>query len=336
MRYDAAVIGAGPAGSFAASRLSSLGYKTVMIDPCDKKKVCAGILTAQYVRNYGINEVFAERKLKGVRISFHGINAEINYKQAVEYSIDRQVYDFFNINEAIDAGSELRRDLVSSLHEKDSYVEIRTKKGVIIAEYVILASGISDLSRRFGGTRTYAFCVQQKKDTNPDDYFEMDLFKGGYSWIAPKRDHVLTGTSSTTDYPDIPGEKALIPVGGPVKRTYSRRILLVGDAAGFVSPFEGEGLYYARRSGEIAAEVLSGVMSGENIIEDYERWWKKEFDFSALNVISGLLSRDRVLELFVSEIRDNGRFNKLVENILTEESKKLAIKDVSSLLKKLI
>lgn len=336
MIYDAAVIGAGPAGSSAASRLSSLGYRTVMIDPCDKKKVCAGILTSQYVKNYGINEVFVERKLKGVRISFHGITAEINYRHAVEYSIDRSIYDLFNINVAIDAGSELKRDLVSSLYEEDSYVRVRTEKGVVTAKYAILASGVSDLSRRFGGTRTCAFCVQQKKDTHPEDYFEMDLFKGGYSWIAPKRDHVLTGTSSTTNYPDIPGEKALIPVGGPVKKTYSRRILLVGDAAGFVSPFEGEGLYYARRSGEIAAEVLSGVMSGKNIIEDYEKWWKKEFDFSVLNMISGLVSRDRVLELFVSEIRDNERFNKLVENILTKESKKLDIKNVSFLLKKMV
>ncbi len=39
MRYDVAVIGAGPAGSFAAEKLSSLGHKTLIIDPCDKKKV---------------------------------------------------------------------------------------------------------------------------------------------------------------------------------------------------------------------------------------------------------------------------------------------------------
>ena len=335
MKYDVVVIGAGPAGSSAASLLSSLGHKTIMIDPCDNKKVCAGVLTAQYVRKYGVNEAFVERKLKGVRIAFRDVKAEINYRQAVEYSIDRQAYDNFNVNEAIAAGSELRKDLVTSLVENDSgvSVSVSTEKDVIDAEYAIIASGISDLSRQFGGTTKYAFCVQQKKDVEPDHYFEMDLHKDGYSWIVPKSDHVLTGTSSIIDYPDIPGEKGLIPIDGAVEKTFSSRILLTGDAAGFVSPFEGEGLYYARRSGEIAAEILSGVLSGKNKMKDYEDRWKKEFDFSTLDIISGLLSNDRALELFVREIRDNTRFHTLVEDILTKKKNKLSLTDTASFIK---
>ena len=335
MKYDVVVIGAGPAGSSAASLLSSLGHKTVMIDPCDEKKVCAGVLTAQYVRKYGVNEAFVERKLKGVRIAFRDVKAEINYRQAVEYSVDRQAYDNFNVNEAIASGSELRKDLVTSLVETDSgvSVSVSTEKETIDAEYAIIASGISDLSRQFGGTKNYAFCVQQKKDVEPDYYFEMDLHKDGYSWIVPKSDHVLTGTSSIIDYPDIPGEKGLIPIDGPVEKTFSDRILLTGDAAGFVSPFEGEGLYYARRSGEIAAEIISGVISGKDQMKDYEDRWKKEFDFSALDIISSLLSNDRALELFVREIRDNTRFHKLVEDILTKDSKKLSLTDAASFIK---
>src|SRR4030067_2886336 len=117
MKYDVAVVGAGPAGSASALKLSSLGYKTVLIDPCNKKKVCAGLLTAQYVRKYGINEDFIERKLKGSRISFHDIHAEITYRNAVEYSIDRESYDRFNLNEAINAGSELNKEAETSIKE---------------------------------------------------------------------------------------------------------------------------------------------------------------------------------------------------------------------------
>lgn len=337
MKYDVVVIGAGPAGSSAASLLSSLGHKTIMIDPCDNKKACAGVLTAQYIRKYGVgeNDVFVERKLKGVRVAFRDVKAEINYRQAVEYSIDRQAYDTFNVNKAIAAGSELRKDLATSLVETDSgvSVSIGIENETIDAKYAIIASGISDLSRQFGGTTKYAFCVQQKKDVDPDHYFEMDLHKDGYTWIVPKSDHVLTGTSSIIDYPDIPGEKGLIPIDGPVEKTFSDRILLTGDAAGFVSPFEGEGLYYARRSGEIAAEILSGVMSGKGQMKDYEDRWKKEFDFSTLDVISGLLSSDRALEMFVREIRDNTRFHALVEDILTKENKKLSLTDKASFIK---
>jgi geranylgeranyl reductase len=334
MKYDAAVIGAGPAGSFAAENLSTLGIKTLIIDPCDKKKICAGILTSQYAKRYEINEAFVERELKGVKISFHGIVAEITYRKAVEYSINRECYDSFNLAQAIGAGSELNKDLVLSVDEKDSFVGIKTKKEHILSDYVIIASGVSELSFSLGGAKKYAFCVQQEIDQKPGDYFEMELQRCGYSWVAPKKDYVLKGTSSPSGYPDIPGEKGLIPLE-PAKNTFSRRTLLAGDAAGFVSPFEGEGIYYARRSGELAAEVLSGAISGKNSLDIYEKSWKTEFDFSILKKLSLLLSNEIIQEAFVREIRDNEKFNKLVEAILTKE-KKFQIKDISALIKSLI
>ena len=335
MKYDVAVVGAGPAGSASALKLSSLGYKTLLIDPCIGKKVCAGILTAQYVRKYGINEDFIERKLKGIRISFRDIHAEIIYKKAVEYSINRESYDRFNLNEAIIAGSDLRKERVLSIEEKESSLLIRTKKVSILADYAIIASGISDLSQLSGGAKKFAFCVQDKIDIKPGDYYEIDLQPGVYSWVAPKKDHVLKGSSSLKSYPSIPGEKGLIPIR-PVKKTFSKRFLLAGDAAGFASPFEGEGLYYSRRSGEIAAETLSEVIAGKNTLSDYQIKWKKEFDFSALTIISFLISNRRILETFVRSIRDDEKFNNFVEDILTRENKKFNIIEICFLIKMLI
>ncbi|MFZ2411704.1 MAG: hypothetical protein WAW23_09055, partial [Candidatus Methanoperedens sp.] len=70
-------------------------------------------------------------------------------------------------------------------------------------------------------------------------------------------------------------------------------------------------------------------------LQSYEKRWKKEFDFSTLKRLSGLLSNQAVLEAFVREIRDNGRFNKLVEDILTKENK-FQVKDISSLIKTMV
>lgn len=335
MKYDVAIIGAGHAGSFAALKLSSLGHRILIIDPCDTKKTCAGILTAQYIRKFGINEDFIEKKLKGSRISFRDIHAEINYRKAVEYSINRELYDRFNLNEAIAAGCQLKKEKVLSLQEKESSIMIRTNEGSFIADYAIIASGVSDLSKLYGGPGKYAFCVQQKKNIKPGDYYEIDLQPGAYSWVAPKKDHVLTGCSSLEDYPDIPGEKGIIPLE-PVKKTFSRRFLLVGDAAGFVSPFEGEGLYYSRRSGEIAAETLSGAIAGKNILEDYEIRWKKEFDFSGLSMISYLISNSRILEAFVRLTKDNEKFNNFVEDILTRDNKKTSMTEIGFLMQMLL
>lgn len=321
MKYDIAVIGAGPAGSLSASKLSSLGHKTVLIDPCDQKKVCAGILTAQYVRKYGIEDSFVEREIKGFRISSNDIKAEITYRKAVDYSINREAFDHFNLDEAITAGSILKKEKVLSVEENDSCIEIITNKDHIKADYAIIASGVSDLSYLCNGAIRYAFCVQQRKESKPEDYYEIDLKTGIYSWIAPKKDHVITGSSSLETYPEMQGEKGLIPLK-PAKKTFSKRFLLAGDSAGLVSPFEGEGIYYARRSGEIAAETLSKVIEGTNTLCDYQARWKKEFDFSILTLISWLMSNRMATESFVRLIRDNERFNRFVENILTKENKK--------------
>lgn len=332
MKYDVAVIGAGPAGSISAEKLSSSGYKTIIFDPCNTKKVCAGILTSQYVRRYGIRDDIVDRELKGVRISFRDITAEITYKNAVEHSINRESFDRFNLDEAIISGSSLKKERVLTIEETDSCVRIGTEKDNILADYAIIASGVSDLSRHCGGSKKYSFCVQQKHEQKPGDYYEIDLQQGVYSWTAPKKDHIVTGSSSLEGYPDIPGEKGLIPLS-PVKKTFSRRYLLSGDAAGFVSPFEGEGIYYARRSGEIAAEILSGVMEGRKQLSEYQIQWKKEFDFSSLNMFSLLISNNWILEAFVKSLRESERLRNILENILTTDNKKIKVNDTGYLIK---
>jgi flavin-dependent dehydrogenase len=49
-------------------------------------------------------------------------------------------------------------------------------------------------------------------------------------------------------------EAHLAPAGGINRKIVADRTMLVGDAAGFIDPFTGEGIYYAMRSGQIAAD----------------------------------------------------------------------------------
>src|SRR4029079_18965485 len=48
----------------------------------------------------------------------------------------------------------------------------------------------------------------------------------------------------------------LIPVGGPLRTTAAGRVLLTGDAGGFVNGFSAEGIYYAMVTGELAASAI--------------------------------------------------------------------------------
>ena len=48
----------------------------------------------------------------------------------------------------------------------------------------------------------------------------------------------------------------LIPIGGPLRTTAQGRVLLAGDAGGFVNGFSAEGIYYAMVTGELAAAAI--------------------------------------------------------------------------------
>jgi flavin-dependent dehydrogenase len=71
----------------------------------------------------------------------------------------------------------------------------------------------------------------------------------------------------------------VIPVGG-IRRTLSNgRVLLAGDAAGFMDSFTGEGIAYAIRSGQIAVEAISKVLSqggARRLPGDYEATCERE------------------------------------------------------------
>jgi flavin-dependent dehydrogenase len=47
------------------------------------------------------------------------------------------------------------------------------------------------------------------------------------------------------------------PIGHRVRRAAGRGWMLVGDAAGFIDPFTGEGIYRALRSGRAAADAIA-------------------------------------------------------------------------------
>jgi flavin-dependent dehydrogenase len=108
----------------------------------------------------------------------------------------------------------------------------------------------------------------------------------GYAYIFPKRDHVNIGigyvlshyreTARAAPYDLQRGLVArlrerglvagdsvrenftpfIIPVGGPLREPGRGRVLLAGDAGGFVNGFTAEGIYYAMVSGDLAARAV--------------------------------------------------------------------------------
>jgi len=111
----------------------------------------------------------------------------------------------------------------------------------------------------------------------------------GYAYVFPKRDHVNVGIGYVLDHyrnaiDESPyelqrgfvdhlrrrgvmeGESVrrnftpfIIPVGGPLRRPGKGRVLLAGDAGGFVNGFTAEGIYYAMVSGDLAARTITST-----------------------------------------------------------------------------
>ena len=90
---------------------------------------------------------------------------------------------------------------------------------------------------------------------------------------------------------------APVPFVGNIKKTYTDRIVIVGDAAGFVSPLTGEGIYYAMDSGKIASEVISKALEKEDFsaqsLKSYQNIWRKRWgkDLKALRFFHRMLMK---------------------------------------------
>jgi geranylgeranyl reductase family protein len=112
---------------------------------------------------------------------------------------------------------------------------------------------------------------------------------------------------------------AMLPVGGPLKKTYTDRILLCGDAARFVNAFTAEGIYYAMVSGEIAANAASiAVEAGqyeESFLSKYQDKWYAEIGKELKNSVkiqARLFANTRLINFIVEEARENPKIKRML------------------------
>lgn len=132
----------------------------------------------------------------------------------------------------------------------------------------------------------------------------------GYGWIFPLSEHSAnvgagyyrrtadTPTTASATLRDFLAHPAVQPLFrqaeqlGPVKGfplrtdfhrspTFGPRTLLVGEAAGLVNPFTGEGIDYALESGELAARAIKRAFAegrfGRDQLRSYDRALRRRF-----------------------------------------------------------
>jgi geranylgeranyl reductase family protein len=296
-RFEAIVVGAGPAGSTAAYRLSRAGASVLLLDrerfPRDKP--CGGGLTYRAVRQLPVGvEPVVEDTVHRFELGFrYGRRFERQSSEPLILMTQRRRLDAHLAEQAVAAGADFRDEVKATALELDeSGGTVRFDGSAAAAPVVIGADGVNGVSARslgLGGQRRHGVAlegnvphVDAREDYRGRAVVELGAVPGGYAWVFPKGDHVNVGVGGwESEGPRLREhlERACTAYGLPAERLESLRgyrlpmrsagdcarrgrALLVGDAAGLVDPLSGDGIYEALVSARIAAESTLELLGG--------------------------------------------------------------------------
>lgn len=294
--YDAIVVGAGPAGASAARRCVQLGLSTLLLDQAvfPRDKLCGGALSEQALSylDFELPRKIIERDVYGARVHFGAAHTEIRKPYRVAVTVSRITFDHFLVQKAAETGAEiLQGRRVSALDCSPDHVDVVVGAERYSGRIVIGADGFHSVVARYVRRKhskdEYGVCIESKipaDDAVIDAYIHnavdihFRIAPGGYGWVFPHRGYFSVGIgglasrlvepkqvmrdflASAGFSPEVEMKGFPIPAGGVRRNTVADRLLLVGDAAGFVDTFYGEGLAFAVRSGQLAAEVAATAL----------------------------------------------------------------------------
>jgi geranylgeranyl reductase family protein len=278
--YDVAIVGAGPAGSTAAYRLASAGASVLLLDKATfpRDKPCGGGVTGRAARllPYSIEPVVedvVERMDCGLRYR-HRFSRRA--RGPLAYMTQRRRLDHFLLQKAAEAGAEVREGETADARELAARVVIGADGcNGSSAKQLELADGIVHgvaLEANYPHEPRFAGAM----------LLEIAVIRGGYGWIFPKGDHVNVGVGGNEDEgprlrqelrrmceayridpeaaQDLRGYR--LPLRLPGTRLARGRTAVIGDAAGLVDPFSGDGMYEAFLSARLVAEAALEVLAG--------------------------------------------------------------------------
>ncbi|MFC2066336.1 NAD(P)/FAD-dependent oxidoreductase [Chloroflexota bacterium] len=309
-----AIVGGGPVGSYAAYKLAGMGHKVIVLERrkrTGEKVCCTGIIGLECVSYYGIEDDVILRRVNSGRLFSPSGNLLRLWRDETQACVlDRVAFDMTMAGRAQDKGAEYALDSpVRDIAVTADMVRVDvSRRGVevpIEARAVIIASGFgSKLTEKLGLGSVGDFAVGAQTEVEAvgvdevEVYFGCEIAPGFFGWLVPISPRIArVGLLSRTNprfylrkllaslqaQGKIVSSDVELAYGGiplkPLDRTYSERLMVVGDAAGQVKPTTGGGIYYGLLCADIAADVLSqalqdGDLSARRLFR-YERGWKK-------------------------------------------------------------
>ncbi|MGQ9614941.1 MAG: FAD-dependent monooxygenase [Spirochaetota bacterium] len=257
------VLGAGPAGSTAAYYLASSGIEVELIDRVSfpREKPCAGGLfnPLLYEKEFPFINEFDGKYVYRVQFSCGRYTTRYTSSIPLLKVFLRKEFDQLLLKKAISAGAEF---FIGKVPEGDVLID---------------ATGVKH-SRAYSKA---GICLDNDFETDRDiDTVYIHYGFGGikgYSWLYPKKGYANIGIGAYIPqkglkkiyygYIDFLEKEGIVVLSqrsfrscfipfSPLRHFHGKDRLLAGDAAGFVSPSTGEGIFFAMESGKLAAQTL--------------------------------------------------------------------------------
>ena len=291
---DVVVVGAGPAGAWAAYSLARRGARVTIFDPSHpREKPCGGGITGRALAfcapAIGYLQLPASPIRRARFVDTAGRRSAVVALDAAALVVaSRATFDAALLAAACRAGATLAAARVADVAIDTGGVRIETDAGAVRAGFLVGADGVNSLVRRrlarpfrrdelSIATGYFAHGV-----TSDEIVIELLADPPGYIWSFPRPTHLAIGICAQADagttaatlraktaawirHTRIAEGARLEPYSWPIPSLDAgslRRIELaglrwcvVGDAAGLVDPITREGIYFALASGEWAADA---------------------------------------------------------------------------------
>jgi geranylgeranyl reductase family protein len=350
MLFDVAIIGGGPAGSSCAAFCALAGLRTVVLDreKFPREKVCGDCLNpscwpvlgrlelAQRVRDlpHSILNLIAFIAIDGREVILDlpsGANCEI--------SVKRSLFDDLLLRRARELGANVHeQNTVTGLTRNGDWKIETASGGTFHARMLVGADGrnstiahLCNLLPRPARERV-ALQAHIPRPRNFGNRIALQFLPEGYSGQAPVNESelnlCLVGTPPTIstlrkwaerqfDLPANQAWRTITPLTRSPVSSAREDLFFIGDAARVVEPFTGEGIYYALRSGELAANAAARIIRGDDrnsALREFRRVYAEMYRGRLwINRLSrAAVLRPRLGSLFVQIARINPSILKLL------------------------
>lgn len=309
--FDVAIIGAGPAGSYVAWKLACKGYRVTVLEEHEvigEPVNCTGIIGLDCFKKFPLSLNSVLRASNSARFySPKGSEILLQKEENQAYIVDRRAFDRELAEKAIQAGAIfLTGQCVKNILIEDGGVKIisANRANFIKARTAVIAAGFNSKLPELlglGHITKYAFGSQVEVSLSTESmvevYFGNNVAPNFFAWLVPTSEGIgLAGLFSPAKQAaylrrfldklysqgKISGETGKAIFGGVplgiIPKSYTERVLVVGDAAGQVKPTTGGGVYYGLLCADIAVNTLDKALRQDDLsakaLRDYEVKWK--------------------------------------------------------------